>query len=177
MTGVTAPDEGLDTPETFAAFAVRIGKSRPYVSKLKADGRIGARCFDAEGRIIPRLALEDMAANADPARSRSAASADAADATYARHRADKTAADAALAQLTLQERRGELVPRVAIAATLGPWIRELRDSIQAAPRDTVLDPVQAAECEAAIVAALEQFTGRLASYAQESSNGGAGAPG
>jgi hypothetical protein len=173
MTAVTDGD-GLDQPETFAAFALRIGKSRPYVSKLKAEGRIGARCFDEHGRIIPRLALEDMAAHADPARSTRQVS-EASDATYARQRARKTAADAERAEIELKARKGELLDRGLITTTLGPWIRELRDNIRAVPRDTVLDPVQAADCEARIEAAFADFSGRLAGYVETATHGGAGA--
>lgn len=178
MTAVTEAGDGLDEPETFAAFAVRIGKSRPYVSKLKAEGRIGARCFTPDGKIIPRLALEDMAAHADPARTTrgTAAVAEASDATYARQRARKTAAEAERAELELKARKGELIERVAIAATLRPWVRELRDAIMAAPRDTVMDPVQAADCEAALTTCLAEFLERLASIESETpSHGGAGA--
>jgi hypothetical protein len=176
MTAVTEGD-GPEEPETFGAFAARIGKSRPYVSKLKANGVITARALTPDGKLIPRLALEDIEANTLRGTRHAAAPAEASDATYARQRARKTAAEAERAEIELRARKGELVERATIAATLGPWIRELRDSIQAAPRDTVLDPVQAADCEAALAAALTHFSGRLAGLAMETPTDGAAAAG
>lgn len=172
MTAVTQGD-APDQPETMAAFAVRIGKSRPYVSKLKAQGVITGRAFDAEGRIIPRLALADIAANTlTPARPHQA---EVSDATYARQRARKTAADAERAEVELQARKGELLDRAIIAPTLSPWVRELRDDVLAAPRDTILDPVQAADCEARLAAVFAQFTARLMAFVETPNHGGAGA--
>jgi hypothetical protein len=172
MTAVTPPgDEGL----TFAAFAQVIGKSRPYVSKLVAQGVITARSLTADRRIIADRAQEDIAANADPARTRHLAPSQDSDVTYARQRARKTAAEAERAEIELQARKGELVERSIIATTLSPQVRELRDAILAAPRDTVLDPVQAADCEAALVAALTQFCGRLSAVSETVDHGGASA--
>jgi hypothetical protein len=177
MTAVTGDPDGLSEPETFAAFADRIGKSRPYVSKLKAEGKIGARCFAADGRIIPRLALEDMAANADPARRKAPAiTTEGADATFARQRARKTAAEAERAEIELRARKGDLVERAIVAGTLAPWVRELRDGILGVPRDTVLDPVQAADCESALAKVLTDFSAKLTSLATETTPDG-GDPG
>lgn len=174
MTVVTPPND--DAPaETFAAFAIRIGKSRPYVSKLVAEGRISSASLTPERLIIPRLALADMAASADPARGRGTVPRAATDdATYAHQRARKTKLDADRADLELRARRGELIDRTQVAATFSPLIRELRDSLINAPRDTVLDPVQAADCEAAITAALAAFSARLTAPVSETpAHGGA----
>jgi hypothetical protein len=165
-----------DAPMTFAAYAVRIGKSRPYVSKLVADGRITGRALTDERKIIPHLADEDIARGADPARSRAPAALPASDdATYAKHRARKAQADAETAEIELRQLKGELIPRAQVAQALGPWVRELRDSILGAPRDTVLDPVQAADCEAELVKVLTLFSGRLAQLSMENTNDGGAA--
>jgi hypothetical protein len=174
MTIVTDGD-GLDVPETMQAFADRIGKSRPYISKLKALGKLGPECFTPDRLIVPRLALAAMAAERDPARAPLGGSAEASDATYARQRARKTAAEAERAEIELRARKGELVERQVIAGTLTPWIRELRDAIIAVPRDTVLDPVQASDAEAALTNALQAFSARLAGMAETEHHGGAGA--
>jgi hypothetical protein len=178
MTVVTPPSD--DTPaETFAAFAVRIGKSRPYVSKLVAEGRISSASLTPERLIIPRLALADMEAAADPARSRGTVPRAATDdATYAHQRARKTKLDADRADLELRARRRELIDRSQVASVFSPLIRELRDALINAPRDTVLDPVQAADCEAAITAALTAFSVRLTgSLSETPSHGGAATEG
>lgn len=176
MTAVTAYD---DAPLTFAAYATRIGKSRPYVSKLVADGRITGRALTEERKIIPHLADEDIARGADPARSRAGAALatlpTSDDATYAHQRARKAAADAETAEIELQRLKGELIPRAQVAQVLGPWIRELRDSVLGAPRDTVLDPVQAADCEAELAKVLTHFSGRLAQLSMETTNDGGAA--
>ncbi|NKC33489.1 terminase small subunit [Falsiroseomonas selenitidurans] len=173
MTAVTG--DGDDLPETFAAFALRIGKSRPYVSKLVAEGRISAASLTADRKIVPRLALADIEAAADPARAKASAVPPAAEAdgTFAHQRARKTRADADRAELELQARRGELVERATIAATLGPWVRELRDNVLAVPRDTVLDAVQASALEDGINDVFEAFAARLSGLAAGGMNGGA----
>lgn len=173
MTAVTGD---ADAPLTFAAYATRIGKSRPYVSKLVAEGRITGRALTEDRKIIPHLADEDIARGADPARSRAVATLPTSDdATYAHQRARKAAADAETAEIELQRLKGELIPRSQVAQALGPWVRELRDSILGAPRDTVLDPVQAADCEAELVKVLTHFSGRLAQLSMEITNDGGAA--
>jgi hypothetical protein len=173
MTTVTGDG---DAPLTFAAYAERIGKSRPYVSKLVAEGKISARALTDDRKIIPSLADEDRARTADPARSRAAATLPATDdATYAHQRARKAAADAETAEIELQRLKGELIPRAQVAQVLGPWVRELRDSVLGAPRDTVLDPVQVADCEAELVKVLTLFSARLAQLSMETTNDGGAA--
>lgn len=171
---MTAVTDGDDQPLTFAAYAERIGKSRPYVSKLVAQGRITARAMTADRKIIPALADEDIARGADPARSAAPVLPVADDATYARQRARKAAADAETAEIELQVLKGDLIRRSIVSQTIAPWIRELRDNILGVPRDTVLDPVQAADCEAALARALAEFSARLAAM-ETTSDGGAAA--
>lgn len=173
MTAVTGDG---DAPLTFAAYAARIGKSRPYVSKLVAEGRISARALTDDRKIIPTLADEDIARAADPARSKAPAALPASDdATYAHHRARKAKADAETAEIELRRLKGELIQRAAVAQVLGPWVRELRDSILGVPRDTVLDPVQSADCEAALINVLTQFSDRLARFITETAHDGGAA--
>lgn len=80
-------------------------------------------------------------------------------------RARKMTADAERAELELRHRRGELVDRAIVVATLGPWIRELRDELLGIPREAILDPVLASDCEDRISSALLQFSERLAAMA------------
>jgi hypothetical protein len=130
----------------------------------------GPECFDEHGKIIPRQALAAMAAHADPARRRPGSAPPAptgSEATYARERARKTAAEAERAELDLRARKGDLVERSAIVTTLGPAIRDLRDGILGVPRDTVLDPVQAADCESGLAALLTDFSAKLIGFAAE----------
>jgi hypothetical protein len=159
----------------FAAYAERIGRSRPYVSKLVAEGRIhGAALVPNPKRagdrlIVAAIADQQMAESADPARSRRGAAAEAlgTDASYAKERTRLTAAQAEKAELELRARRSELLERAVVVETLAPQLRQLRDDILAVPRDHVLDPVQAAACEAALNETLARFSDRLARLAGE----------
>lgn len=162
-------DHGDGPPLTFTAYARRIGKSQAYISKLVGQGRIRPPALTPDRRILPALADQQLADGADPARTTNGAPAilTSADGTYARERARLTAAQAERAEIELRARKAELLERNAVAGTVGPFVRELRDAILAAPRDTVLDPVQAADCEAALLAALTEFSGRLAGLAAE----------
>jgi hypothetical protein len=176
MSAVTGEAE----PLSFADYARRIGKSRPYVSKLVAEGRITGRSMTPDRKIIPHLADEDVARGADPSRrAPGAAPLDILagdDATYARQRTRKAAADAETAEIELRKLKGALIDRTLVSQTLGPWIRELRDGILGAPRDTVLDPVQAADCEAELAKVLSAFSARLATMNSETlTDGGAAA--
>lgn len=166
MTDVTEGDDG-SAGVTFTAFATMIGKSRPYVSKLVAEGRIRAPALTPERLILPDLARQQIAEGADPARARIPSGAET-ESTYARERARKTQADADRAQLELAARRGELVERRLVAETLEPLLRRLRDDVMTVPRDHVLDPVQAQQCEDALAAALERASLEILSH------GGAG---
>lgn len=166
---------GDDEPLTFTAFAKRIGKSQPYVSKLVSEGRISSRALTAERKIIPSLADEDIARGADPARGSVAVLPMADDATYARQKARKAAADAETAEIELEILKGKYIARAQVAQFLGPWIREARDGLLGVPRDTVMDPVQAADCEAELVKVLTILSERLARLSMETANDGAGA--
>lgn len=168
MTSVTGEDGAL----TFQAYADRIGKSRPYVSKLVALGRIRPPALTADRKILPGLADVQIADTADPAKGANGAPTitPAADGAFAQQRARLITAQAERAELELQARRGELIDRNAVAGVLGPKVRELRDTILGVPRDVVIDPVQAAECEAQISEALAQFSAGLAALAAEATS-------
>lgn len=174
MTVVTEGDEAPEEALTFAAFAVRIGKSRPYVSKLVADGRITAQALTPDRKIIPSVAEADMAANLTSGRAPGALPV-SDDTTYAKQRARKTAADAELAEIDLRVRKGELIERSLVSSALAPAVRELRDALLGVPRDKVLDPVEADACEAELANVLDAFSSKLARLAQEKSDGGAAA--
>lgn len=173
---MTAVTDDADEPVTMQAYADRIGKSRPYVSKLVAQGRIRPPALTDDRKIRPRAADQQIAEGADPRKGPGGAPAllpaAGPDGTYARERARLTAAQAERAEIDLKARKGELLERNVVAGTLGPWIRELRDAILAAPRDTVIDPVQAADCEAALTTALAEFSARLGALAAETETHG-----
>jgi hypothetical protein len=157
MDVVTVGNDG-DAPSavTFAAFAVTIGKSRPYVSKLVAQGRIRPPALTPDRKIIPDLAQAQIAEMADPARGKGGAASVEIGGSYASNKARLAAAQAERAEIELQERRGELVERAAVADTLAPLLRKLRDDILTVPRDVLADIDQADQCEAALAAVLDR---------------------
>jgi hypothetical protein len=171
MNVVTVGDDG-DEPSavTFTAFAVLIGKSRPYVSKLVAQGRIRPPALTDKKKIIPGLAQQQIAEMADPARGKGGAAPVDASGSYASNKARLAAAQAERAELDLLERRGELIQRAMVGDVIGGALRKLRDDLVAVPRDIVLDPGQAAQCEEAITAALERASVEILNH------GGAGSP-
>lgn len=162
MTEVTGAGDGHAV--TFEAFAKEIGKSRPYVSKLVANGRIRPPALTPERKIIPELARQQIAEGADPARGASGAAAAEGDGTYAKHRARKTAAEAERAEIDLAVRRGELIERNQVADAISPLLRKLRDDLVGLPRDIVLDPDQASRCEDAIAAVLERTASEILTH-------------
>lgn len=158
MTAVTAGD---DAALTFAAYAERIGKSRPYVSKLVAQGRITVRAMTPDRKIIPALADEDIARGADPARTASIALPLGDEATYAHQRARKAAADAETAEIELARLKGDLIPRALVVETWSPRVRELRDGAFAILLDMEPEPVRRALLEDAFRGLFEGFAARL----------------
>ncbi|WP_191085637.1 hypothetical protein [Roseococcus microcysteis] len=173
MTGVTGEGDGV----TFQAYADMIGKSRPYVSKLVAQGVIRPASMTADRKIIPHLADADRAASADPARAKPGGAGQgllpaSEDATFNAQRTRKMAADAERAEIELRARKGELIERSQIQQVWAPLLRQLRDDLTAVPRDVITDPVEVADCETALAAALEAFCARLEAGASESNHGG-----
>lgn len=170
MTAVTEGDDGAtDAGLTFAAFAAVIGKSRPYVSKLVAEGRIRPPALTAERKIIAHLAEQQIAETADPMRGASVRVVDSA--SVAGSKARRAAADAERAEIEVrrarteeQVRRGELLERAAVAAAIGPLLRDLRDQVLSTPREHVLDPAQAAACEEAMRGQFQRLSDRILNH-------------
>ncbi len=159
MTDETPPD---DTPLTFAAYATRIGKSRPYVSSLKAKGILHGPAFTADNKIIPSIADAQRAEAAHPGRGRNGAPADdalptTATGAYARERTALIAAQRERAEMENLARRAELLPRTAIAAVIPPAARRYRDTIAQAVRDRISSDTERAALAGAIADATEQF--------------------
>lgn len=152
MSTVTPPDD--ETPLTFVAYARRIGTSRPYVSKLVGDGVIhGPALVPGKARgsrlIIPSIA-DQQRADASPHDGRSA-SADipaAFSSTLAREREGLIAAQRLRAEMDNAQRRGELIERSTIAATLLPAGRRLVELHKQALRDAIARRLAPHEAEA-----------------------------
>ena len=140
--------DGDDAPAglTFTAYAARIGRSQPYVSKLVRDGVIHGEALTGAGRdrrILPELADAQRAA----ASVRPPADAPTAPNQAGTLNAERTrliTAQANRAELETQARRGELIPRTALAEALPPLARRYADRIRQLIRDTVLDDVERA---------------------------------
>jgi len=173
MTGVTSDGDGSE-PVTFGRFAELLGKSRPYVSGLKAKGVIHGAAFSPDGRIYPAIARQQMAQAADPARAAPARTLlSPGEGTYAAARERKTRAEAERAEIELQVRKGELVSRGRVSEVLMPVLREMRDAVLDVPRDALVDPVLESEVRAALTRALDEFATRIARTAAEMTDGGA----
>lgn len=174
MPTVTPPDD--DTPLTFQAYAERIGTSRPYVSKLVAAGKIHGPALvpgKAAGSrlIVPSIADEQRAA-ASPFDGRSSADSlpAASSSTLAREREGLVAAQRLRAEMDNAQRRGELIERSAIAATLLPAGRRLVDLHKQALRDAIARRLPPHEAEAA----MDEAT--LAFIREITADGGANPP-
>jgi hypothetical protein len=135
MTSLT-PDD--DAPITFQAYATRIGKSRPYVSKLVAEGKIHGDALVPDGRnqrIIPSRADAQRTAAADPARAPGTAQRPHADTPFTTERTRKLAADRELAELELAIRRGRYLERAVAVPAIAGFFRTIRDGVILAIRD------------------------------------------
>ena len=151
MTSLT-PDN--DAPITFQAYATRIGKSRPYVSKLVAEGKIHGDALIPDGRnqrIIPSRADAQRTAAADPARAQAATQRPHADTTpFATERTRKLTADRELAELELAIKRGRYLERAVAVPAIAGFFRAIRDGVILAIRD---NPDQAEDAIADFFAA------------------------
>jgi hypothetical protein len=136
MTDITPAD---DAPLTFAAYAVRIGKSRPYVSQLKAKGILHGPAFSPDGKLIPSIADAQRAAAADPARGPNGAPATTdfprAESGYAAERTRKLRLDAQLTELELARQRGRYIDRAVAGPAIAGFFRSIRDDIVLAIRE------------------------------------------
>lgn len=165
MTDVTANPE---TPVTFQAYAERIGMSRPYVSKLVTTGVIVSPALTPDRKIIPSLADAQRAdAATRPKSSAADLTAPSSSGTLNAARLDLTRHQAERAALENSVRRGELVPRDALAAALPPLARRYAETLGQLVRDTITDDVERAALTAAIHTATTQF------IAEALTNGGA----
>ncbi|WP_127787136.1 hypothetical protein [Rhodovarius crocodyli] len=79
------------------------------------------------------------------------------DSEFQRERTRKMAADAARAEMELQARRGELVPRTVVAGVIGPAARQLRERLQEMARDNVTDDAERVRLADLIDDIFEQF--------------------
>jgi len=154
MTTVTADD---DKPLTFQAYAIRIGKSRPYISKLVGNGTIHGDALTDDRLIRPALADQQLADAADPGRRRSTAGTVSTETTYTRERTALVAAQRERQETENRQRRGELIERRAVAAVIPPAARRLRDAILQQVRDRVSSDTERAALLADIAAATETF--------------------
>lgn len=140
MTDVTEPD---DAPLTFQAYATRIHKSRPYVSKLVNEARvIHGPALTADRKIIPSIADAQRAAAKDPGRGRNGTpTADDADSPaprsseYASERTRKLAADRELAELAVARERGRYIDRSTALPAIAGFFRAIRDGVTLAVRE------------------------------------------
>lgn len=172
MSDVTPPDD--DVPLTFAAYAKRIATSRPYVSKLVGEGKIhGAALVPGKAKgsrlIVPSIADEQRNA-ASPADGRTRDIPASSSSTLAREREGLVAAQRLRAEMDNATRRGELIERTTIAATLLPAGRRLVDRHKQALRDAIARRLPVHEAEAAMDAAT------LAFIAEITHDGGANPP-
>ena len=141
MTDVTAetpPDD--DSPLTFQAYADRIGKSRPYVSKLVNErGVIHGPALTPDRKIIPAIADRQRAEAADPGRTRHGAPAESTSPAhtpaFATARTRKIQADADAAELDLDIRRGRYIERATAGPAIAGFFREIRDAVILAIRE------------------------------------------
>lgn len=146
--------------------AARLGVHKSTVSRqarrwglVGEDGLVSLEAYQARRAADVDPALQTSGPGAAAAAEAPApAPARAEGPSFRAERARKEAAQAALAEIELARKRGALIERAAVAATLGPLLRRLRDDLVAVPREYVLDPAQAAQCENAIVGLLERVS-------------------
>lgn len=160
MSVLTADDDAA--PLTFAAYAERIGTSRPYVSALVKAGKIHGEALvagrKANSRLIVPAIADAQRAAASPADGRSRLdTAATASSTLAREREGLIAAQRLRAEMDNAARRGELIERSVIAATLLPAGRRLVDRHKQALRDAIARRLALHEAEAAMDRATTEF--------------------
>ena len=135
-------------------FAALIGVARSYVTKLKADGRL---VLTADGRVDVDASCARIAETADPNRddvaSRWAAArgretglqappatgdpdegeGESASRTYADARARKEHAQADIAEMERDQKRGQLIERAAVEGAFEDILTTLRQSLEQQP--------------------------------------------
>lgn len=163
MTGVT-PDPVDEAPVTFAAFAVMIGKSRPYVSQKVADGTIGPPALTDQRLIVPSLAKAQLADAAVRPKAAIPAPGHASSGTLNAERLRLTTAQAERTEMENTVRRGELIARSAIAAALPPIARRYVDLVGQLIRDTVTDDVERAALIDRVATETETFISKALAH-------------
>ncbi len=167
MTDVTPPDDA-DVPLTFTDFAVRIGKSRPYVSSLVAKGVIQAPALTEQRLIIPSLAEAQIAASATRPKLSTTEPATSGTLNAERLRLVREQAD----RQTMENkvRRGELIARSSLSSILPPLSRRFTERVSQLVRDTITDDVERAALIDLIATDTETF------IAEALTHGGAAPP-
>jgi hypothetical protein len=155
----------LDAPVTFQAYADHIKTSRPYVSKLVKDGIIHGPALVPGKALGSRLIVPSIAdaqrAGASPADGRSRDIPAASSSSLAREREGLIAAQRQRTEMDNATRRGELIERTTIAATLLPAGRRLTDRHKQALRDAIHRRLPLHEAEAAMDAATHAFIAEI----------------
>jgi hypothetical protein len=135
----TPPVNPSTEVDTQAGFARRMGMTRQAVSKAVAEGRIAGNAIAADGQIVVALAAQQLgrpllgpAPEVDSDGGRKAA---AEDPLYAESRARREAANAALAEMELQTRRGQLLERATAGPMIAGFFRSVRDGAIMAVRE------------------------------------------
>lgn len=172
MTDVT-PLPDVTAPMTFAAFAVRIGKSRPYISSLVAKGVIRAPALTDQRLIIAPLAETQIAESAT--RPKTSAASESGAATSGTLNAERLRLVTEQADRQAMEnavRRGELITRSALSTSLPPLARRYAERIQQLVRDTITDDVERASLIDLIATDAETFIAEALTH-----GGAAPAPG
>ena len=134
---------------SLAAYAAHAGVSAPYVTKLRAAGRLvliqdGDRPivdFEASDRRVhdtAQLGSENNGSNARGARRERLATNSLADESmaslYRRSQARREAANALLAEIEVETAKARLVERSTVESAVFEAFRALRDRVMAAPR-------------------------------------------
>jgi hypothetical protein len=154
-----------DAPVTFQAYADHIKTSRPYVSKLVKDGIIHGPALVPGKALGSRLIVPSIAdgqrAGASPADGRSRDIPAASSSSLAREREGLIAAQRQRTEMDNATRRGELIERATIAATLLPAARRLVDMHKKVLRDAIYRRLTIREAEAEMDAATHTFVAEI----------------
>lgn len=157
-------DNAPEAPLSFSAYARKIGKSQAYISKQVARGVICPPALTPHRMIIPSLADEQMASATVLPKIADIQASEGGTLVQAQLRLTNERADAA--ELENRVRRGELIERDTLAATLPTIVRRYHEHLAALVRDTITDDVERAVLADAMHDATVKFI-------NEATNGGA----
>lgn len=147
-----------------SGYARHRGVTQGHISKLISEGKIRPPALVQGKKIIPELADAMLEQSADPAHQMQADTGRPSEgrmASFAEARIQKLRVDGERAALELAARRGELIARKTVVATLGPATKRLRDRLIRVARDHVEDVREATACQAAIEEAIREFADEL----------------